>query len=356
MKNELLNHIVCPTCGQPLSCTASQVDKKTGDVVEGRLLCKNRKPHEFKITKSVPRLLDPSTFEESKRETQDSFSKKWHKTHAYGFDPVTKEFHTKWFVERYGLGDVDGLKKYLSGKKLILDAGAGTGRLSKTLSELTDNLVFGIDISESIDDAQENLKGVDNVFLIQADLNRLPFPKGFFDLVVCDMVLHHTPDPHQSFKYLSGLVKKTGEFATYVYKVKGPIREFCDDFLRQRTTEMSFEECYKFSEAITKLGKSLAEMNVEITVPEDIPLLEVKKGKYDLQRFFYWHILKCFWNKEHGYDYSVITNLDWYHPKDAYRYRPQEIQEWIKEVGFDTAWFYVGDSGISIRIRPGKKG
>ena len=66
----------------------------------------------------------------------------------------------------------------------------------------------------------------------------------------------------------------------YVYKKKGPIREFSDDYIRQFTVGMPVDECLRICDAITKFGKSLADLNVTIDVPEDISVLGIEAGKY----------------------------------------------------------------------------
>ena len=91
------------------------------------------------------------------------------------------------------------------------------------------------------------------------------------------MVIHHTPNAKESFKHLVKHTKKGGIFSTYTYKIKGPIREFCDNFIREKTTQMDYKECYEFSKAITLLGKSFSELNQNVEIPEDIPLLNIKK-------------------------------------------------------------------------------
>ena len=48
-----------------------------------------------------------------------------------------------------------------------------------------------------------------------------------------------------------------------------------------------------FCEQMTILGKTLSDLNIEIDVPE-IPLLSIKGGKYDIQRFIYWNFYKMF--------------------------------------------------------------
>ena len=70
------------------------------------------------------------------------------------------------------------------------------------------------------------------------------------------------------------------------------------------------------SEQLSELGKRLQDLNIKFEAP-DIPLLGIKGGEYDIQRFIYWNFLKCFYNQELGWDTSVVTNFDWYRPKQC---------------------------------------
>lgn len=324
MKPNLLQYLVCPECKQPMYCDS----KELREIITGTLKCKQG--HSYEITNGIPRFV--KDMPKDVKQTQESFGKKWHRANNYGFDKITKDFHLKWFLKRFGFSNQRDLVMYLKARGIILDAGCGTGRLSNTLAELTNNLIIAVDISNSVDVAKENLKAHNNVCVIQADLNKLPFGDDLFDLIICDMVIHHTPDPEQAFYNLVNHMKETGEFFTYVYRVKGPVREYCDTKLREITTKMSFEECYRFAEIITKFGRDMTYFNE------------------DLQRFFYWNIFKCFWNEEHGWDNSVITNFDWFHPRYAYRFNVNEVKSWIKKAGLRERRLYLGNSGISVVV------
>ena len=49
--------------------------------------------------------------------------------------------------------------------------------------------------------------------------------------------------------------------------------------------------------------------------------------------------MKCFWNEEHGMETSIMTNFDWYHPKDAHRHSPNELKKWIRELNLEIINF-----------------
>ena len=51
-------------------------------------------------------------------------------------------------------------------------------------------------------------------------------------------------------------------------------------------------------------GRALARLNATVEIEEDIPILGIRKGTIDVQRFFHWNIMKCFWND----DFDFFTN------------------------------------------------
>lgn len=345
MKPSLVQFLRCPQSGEPLRLADAQPGDDAGEIVAGRLVSAGGR--EYAIEDGVPVLLDPHTFAPGQSETRESFSEKWRRAPGYRED--TQAHYVRWYLERYGHGGLDGLRRFLAGKRFILDAGTGHGRDSEMYATQAPHAtVFGIDLSAGIHVAYAGLRHLPNLHLVQADLTRLPFAPGFFDFVACDQVIHHTPDTRRSFQALLRHVAPRGHVAIYVYKVKGPIREFCDDYIRERTTSMSVEECLRFSEALTRFGKALSDLKVEIEVPEDLPLLEIKAGRYDLQRFLYWNVFKMYWNDGVDWTSNVITNFDWYHPLHAHRHRPEEVRGWFDEEGVAVEHFDVVESGISV--------
>jgi ubiquinone/menaquinone biosynthesis C-methylase UbiE/uncharacterized protein YbaR (Trm112 family) len=348
MKESLLAYIVCPRCGEKLDLV--NPSSEGGEITSASLVCS--KGHPFPVTGGVPRLLVQDELTTAQKETQDSFSQKWSRIPDYGYETKTREFHLNWYLQRYGWENLANLAEFLSTRQFILDAGTGLGRDVKLYAEHTKGQVFGVDVSQSIDIAYQHIGHLPNVHLVQADLTSLPFAQRFFNFVVSDGVLHHTPNTEISFKSLVPFLKANGEIAIYVYKKKGPIREFCDDYIISYTTGLSAEECYKFSQAVTTFGKSLSDMNIEISIPEDIPYLGIKAGKQNLQRFIYWNIFKCFWNDDFDFETNVMTNFDWYHPRYAHRHTPEEVKQWFDDMNLEVLHFDVIESGISVR---GKK-
>lgn len=177
---------------------------------------------------------------------------------------------------------------------------------------------------------------------------RLPLRKGQFDLIVSDGVLHHTPDARKAFESLLPYLAPGGEIAIHVYRRLGPVREFCDDLLRAHATRLGPEECWAFSESMTRLGQALAGTGARVDLP-DVPALGLEAGRYDVQRFFYHHVMKCFWNPQFSFDENVLVNFDWYHPVHASRHTEDEVVAWFTEAGLvDIRVPRANENGVSV--------
>jgi len=337
---------VCPTCSGKI---ISNIRKKVkNEIITGNLKCKNC-GDSFPITNGIPRFVMDKTKDFVK--TEDAFSAKWrrhHKNHQ-AKDWIT--FQQNWFLERYGWKSIKQFNEFLKNKNYILDAGTGVGNSAKMLSSNSNSQVFALDASESIDFALKKYGSVKNIHFLQADLRKLPFKIKFFDYVYSDQVLHHTKNTSTSFKYLTKFLNKTGYISIYVYNKKAPIREYVDDYIRKITVNMSVKDCMEFSKDMAILGKSLSNLKKKITIPRDIPILGVKSGTYDVQRFIYWHFLKCFWDPSNNFERSIGVNFDWYSPKYAYRHTPAEVKKWYKESKVKITHFKEIESGISVTGR-----
>ena len=342
MKSALVEHLVCPTCRKNFTLKITKKSQK--EIMNGYLICANK--HKFKITDGIPRFVTDLTKDFVK--TEEAFSAKWTHHHQNHHAKDWIDFQAKWFLERYEWKTLDKFKAFLDTKSTILDAGTGIGNSAKLLSANPNSQVFALDASQSINFAYKKYDHLSNVHFLQADLRQLPFRKRFFDFIYSDQVLHHTKNTGTSFKYLTKFLTDSGFISIYVYKKKAPIREYVDDYIRKITINMSVNECMDFSKDMTYLGKSLAGLKKKITIPKDIPILGVKAGTYDVQRFIYWTFLKCFWDESDNFERSVGVNFDWYYPKFAYRHTPKEVRKWFQDTKIKIVTFKEIESGISV--------
>jgi len=342
LKKNLVKYLVCPICRNDLSL---KIGKKNHDeVLNGSLSCSRR--HRFEISDGVPRFV----VDKSKIfvKTEYAFSLKWKKFSKAFLHKNWYNRDKKWFLNRYGWKRISTLNKFLEDKGNILDAGTGIGNSAELLSYHKNNLVFAIDASESVNFAYKKFGNLPNVHFLQADLRQLPFKEKFFNYINSDQVLHHTTNTETSFKYLTKFLKKGGYISFYVYKKKGPIREFSDDFIRSKTVEMSPNDCLEVCKEITLLGKSLSEIKKKIRIQRDMPLLNIKAGTYDVQRFIHWNFMKCYWSEDRDFQRSLGNNFDWYYPKLAFRHSSDEVKKWCKDVKIKITNFQEIYSGISV--------
>jgi SAM-dependent methyltransferase len=307
--------------------------------------------HRFPVRDGVPRLVPEGSGPLGDQSgTFDSFSAKWSRVDD---EEVRQrvEAQYRWYVQRFGFGDDEGLRAFLDGKETVLEAGTGLGGDAARFARLSDATVVGLDLSESIVVAQRQFGATPNLHYIQADLLRPPLPQGVFDFVSADQVVHHTPDAYAAVRSLASLLARGGTLAFYVYKRKAPMREYADDFIRERTTRMSVEECMEFSASMSELGRKLSDVGATITLERPIPLLGIEAGEHDVQRLIYWHFLKCFWNDGFSENLNDLVNFDWYHPPYASRHTEEEVLGWCDALDLAVMHLDDGDAGISVLAR-----
>lgn len=278
---------------------------------------------------------------ESQKNTNDAFGDKWNKMHDENMsNDEYRKFQENWYLSLYGFDNENELSNYLKDKKIIIDAGCGFGDKTSWLARLApESMVIGVDFSTAVFAASKRQEKLKNLFFVQSDIGKMSIRKNSIDYISCDQVLQHTDNPPKTFEHLCSLLKKGNEFSCFVYAKKALPRELIDEYFREKCTTHTKEELWELSEQLTELGKRLSELNVEVDVPE-IPLLGIKGGKQDLQRFIYWDFLKCFWNENHGYKSSVATNYDWYSPQNAFRYSEDEFREMISNNNLEIKYFH----------------
>jgi SAM-dependent methyltransferase len=284
--------------------------------------------------------------------TAQVFRDKWHRNADLIFAETSREGSSilTWILERNGWGSLDDLRAALRGRRRVLDAGCGNGRVTALLRNCSDEEtteVVGVDLVAH-DVAEANLRGARNVAFRQADLMEDLSGLGTFDYIYCQEVLHHTADPARSFANLCRILRPGGEIGIYVYKVKAPVREFTDDYVRERIADLPYEEAMRQCRQITEFGRALAELNVKVRVPE-VEVLGVEAGEYDVQRLVYNIFAKCYWNAELGSEANVLVNYDWYHPQTATRHTPAEVRGWFDAAGLRLIHEHVDPYGITMR-------
>jgi SAM-dependent methyltransferase len=304
----------------------------------------------YPIVDGVPRFT--ARTDAGQAQTEESFAYKWTNRAGFGSEGMQEKV-SSWVLERYGFASGEEMRAYFSRSERILDAGCGAGLATSTWLapgwRRDRNEFVGVDISAAIDTACQRLGEIEGTSFVQADILALPFPPSSFDLVFSEGVLHHTPSTEAAFKALARLLRPGGEIMIYVYRRKAPAREFVDDYVRERIAGLRPEEAWDQLRPLTRLGKALAELETAVDVPEDVELLGISKGVYDVQRLVYWHFAKLFWNSEMTFEENNHVNFDWYHPRYAHRHTEEEVRRWFADCSLQITRFEAQEAGFTVR-------
>jgi ubiquinone/menaquinone biosynthesis C-methylase UbiE len=297
------------------------------------------------------------SFNENRKDqlqTQDIFSDKWIEANQYENVEALFKFQYEWFLTLYGFKTEQVLKDYLKDKKTIIDTGCGLGYKAAWFAQLAPHaIVLGVDISDAILVAAERFKSIPNLFFFKGDIASTGLKNNVIDFTVCDQVIMHTEIPENTFTHLSNITSENGEFACYVYSKKALPRELIDDHFRKATHDIPTEKMWEFAEQLTVLGKTLSDLNISFECP-DIPVLGIKGGIYDIQRFIYWNFLKCFWKGDWGFDLSKSTNFDWYAPSNAKRFSKDDFLKMVSDNHLAVTSFHEEEACYSGRFSKSK--
>lgn len=346
MKQQLLSILVDPVTKAPLVMDAdSQSDS---EIVSGRLLAKNGTI--YPVSDGIPRFAHID--DEGQRETSNAFEYLWKDRDTFSSEIAQKTYST-WLVENFGFSSEKDRATYFAEKTRILDLGCGRGYASSSwLRDTAWNgraMWVGMDITQAVDVAKGNLEHLPNTHFVQGDALAIPFRDGSFDAIISQGVLHHTPSTRLAILSGSRVLSSGGEFHFYVYRKKGPIREFADDYIREQIAALSDEAAWDVMRSLTHLGKSLWEAKADILVEEDIPLLGIQAGSQNVQRLIYWNFAKLYWNEALTFEENTHVNFDWYRPRYAHRQTAEEVRQWCEEADLSVQWFHEQESGFSVR-------
>jgi arsenite methyltransferase len=332
MNESLLDIMIDPADGAELSLDGSAAGEATLRGPSGRI---------YPITNGIPRFV--ATDDAGQAQTAQSFGYKWSRRSTYD-SPAMREIVEQQLVERYGFPDASAQADYFATRRRVLDAGCGSALSSSVW--MTDRWRSGT--AEWI---KERIGHLPRTSFVQADLMRLPFRDGTFDAIFSEGVLHHTPSTERAIHALARQLAPDGELFFYVYRKKAPIREFADDHVRAYVSQLPPDQAWDALRPLTRLSQTLAELQLEVDVPEDIPYLGIRSGRYDVQRLLYWHVAKLFWNPRLSFEENNHVNFDWYHPQYAHRQTEDEVRRWSAEAGLDIVRFHTTESGFSVRAR-----
>ncbi|PIU41069.1 MAG: hypothetical protein COS99_06955 [Candidatus Omnitrophica bacterium CG07_land_8_20_14_0_80_42_15] len=340
MKNNL-NIFVDPKTKKTLALNV----RKTADdeIISGTLRSGTKT---YPIVNGIPRFVEKSLYDGSlilgtERQTAKSFGTKWREQRNQHIGDTLQDIKDwkEQFMAVLGCSSEPRLKNLFKKAKRTLNAGCGVGWSEYLFNYNPETERHCIDISLSVEVAYRKTIRLSNVIVSQASIFNLPYRDNTFDIIYSLGVIHHTPYPQKAFKALVNKLTPGGLLGVYVYNKKLFLREIADMEIRKYTALMSYEKCLEFSRQMTRLGKSLKQIRESVIIDEDIKLLGIKKGSYNLQKFVYDHFIKCWYNPKQDMDYADLVNQDWYHPYYASHHTKEEVAAWFKKSGMKNIKF-----------------
>lgn len=297
---------------------------------------------------------DAAPLSTAQQQTAAAFGYKWARRDSYE-SPAVRDAARAWLLSRYCGGDPTCLDRWLGGeRKVILDAGCGAGFSALLLfgERLRVHDYLGVDISSAVDIAAQRFADAQIPGRFQqADIATVSLAPASVDILFSEGVLHHTDDPRATLAHLATALRPGGMALFYVYATKSAIREFTDDYIRDRLAGLDDASAWAMLEPLTKLGVALGELRGTITVPEAVEVLGIPAGTYDLQRFFYWHVCKTFYRPDFTLDEMTHINFDWFRPANCFRQTPEEVREWCDNAGLVIETLRVEEAGLTVVAR-----
>lgn len=195
---------VNPTSGVALRVESTAVEKD-GRIAEG-VLMDPATGARFPIRNGIARFVENDSY-------AASFGEQWNRFRRTQLDRFngTTITHDRLFQTTKWPADLSGQR--------VLEVGCGAGRFTQVLLDAGAE-VHSVDYSSAVEACWANNGPHPRLSLAQADIYALPFPRGWFDKVLCFGVLQHTPDVERAFFSLVPFLKSGGELAIDVYRRK----------------------------------------------------------------------------------------------------------------------------------------
>jgi SAM-dependent methyltransferase len=104
---------------------------------------------------------------------------------------------------------------------IVLDAGCGSGKFAFAAAEAGAKIVIAVDISDAVDVAFANLRGVPAAHVVQASIYQLPLRPTSIDFAYSIGVLHHLAGPQKGFRQILPLIRPGGRVFVWLYALEG---------------------------------------------------------------------------------------------------------------------------------------
>jgi SAM-dependent methyltransferase len=309
---------------------------------------------EEKTWKGIPiaisgNLIDSLSSDSDNLATSQAASFRWANSQRLETDVAFAAQQFDDFTGRYDFRDESGFEAFLKDRKVFLEIGAGEGRVVDWVLKHSDCLVIACEISNSVQYLSQKYKEEPRVLVLKGDAIDLPLQKESIDVIAAEQCIHHTDYPGQIFSNLCTYLTKGGNVLLSVYAQKSEQRERFDRVIRDSIAKMSAERKFEISDAMTQIGKTLYEMNVELDIPDDSNAFGAISGtKMNIQRFLYYTVMKCFWNPSFSFEKCREFNHDWYSYPKHHTVTFEEAATWYKNNGLAIEHFDINPSNVNL--------
>ena len=221
------------------------------------------KDSEYPIIDGVPKFVKENS-NDPQYNIEKCFSYQWTESDFGQPEKFSDDYIRNDVIETMDLTDED---LSLFDDKIVLDVGVGSGASSRLWAPRAKEF-HGVDIGNGVYRAKNTLiNSVKDPILSHSDLHHLPYSDESFDVIVSNGVLHHTPSTKNALESVYPKLKRGGLIIFYIYKVKTPLREYSDDYIRNLISDLPPDEAFEATKSITKLAESLHNQKINITIP-----------------------------------------------------------------------------------------
>lgn len=318
MRREYLDLLKCPKCGSEF-LEIDNFDKSLDPrVKEGYITCCKCK-NIYPIKNYIPRFSLSTSY-------ADTFGPQWRAFAKSQIDTNKIRESSIRFDSEIGWQEDEIVEK------LVVEFGSGAGRFVDIISRRKAKLVVGLDATDAVDAAQDNLSDRNNILFVQGDIFSCPIREAKFDLAYSIGVLHHTPNPEKGFSILTTTIKPPGKVGISCYDTSCYYRPN-----RNTLKVVSLELLW----ALNAFRCEFFRIFINKFIPQKIFLAYCKCiipalhfiNKIPLIRFFR-YLLPSTCYKNLPVVCSMVDTYDTYVTKIVHQYRGKDIFQWFLHEGF----------------------
>lgn len=181
------------------------------------------------------------------------------------------------FQKETGRGLIDLVLLDKGSKDVVLDAGMGTGAVTRELYDGLDrhSRVYGCDIAWGM--VSFSKRNTRNIFINQADTESLPYKNEVFDIVFSNITYHWLNDFKSAFSEVRRVLKNGGRFYFSIL-IKDSLKEL------DKILEVVLEKPYakNFLSSAEYIKSTLVESNLEVIWYQEKALKRYYKSSLDL--------------------------------------------------------------------------